>query len=96
MVYTRGAASDYDDWETEYGNTGWGSKHLIPLLKKVQIPVVDVRYLVLIRNNCNEGRNTSTKCYQPHTWKFGSSQSFVRPRLDKYWRELLGSCRRLR
>ncbi|KAH9481243.1 Alcohol oxidase [Psilocybe cubensis] len=36
MVYTRGAASDYDDWEIEYGNAGWGSKHLIPLLKKAE------------------------------------------------------------
>ncbi|PPQ69811.1 hypothetical protein CVT25_009748 [Psilocybe cyanescens] len=36
MVYTRGAASDYDDWEIEYGNKGWGSKHLIPLLRKAE------------------------------------------------------------
>lgn len=35
MVYTRGAVSDYDDWETEHGNVGWGSKYIIPLLKKV-------------------------------------------------------------
>lgn len=34
-MYTRAAASDYDDWETIYGNSGWGSKDLIPLLKKV-------------------------------------------------------------
>ncbi|KDQ24410.1 hypothetical protein PLEOSDRAFT_1067243 [Pleurotus ostreatus PC15] len=36
MVYTRAAASDYDDWETIHGNTGWGSKDLIPLLQKVE------------------------------------------------------------
>ena len=35
MGYTRAAASDYDDWENVYGNKGWGSQHLIPLLKKV-------------------------------------------------------------
>jgi hypothetical protein len=35
MMYTRAAASDYDDWESVYDNPGWGSKHLIPLLKKV-------------------------------------------------------------
>jgi hypothetical protein len=35
-TYTRAAASDYDDWEQIYGNKGWGSKHLIPLLKKVR------------------------------------------------------------
>ena len=34
-MYTRAAASDYDEWETKYGNPGWGSKDLIPLLKKV-------------------------------------------------------------
>ena len=36
MVYTRGSASDYDAWEREFGNPGWGSKDLIPLLKEVE------------------------------------------------------------
>ncbi|KAG6867271.1 hypothetical protein C0993_005086 [Termitomyces sp. T159_Od127] len=35
-MYTRAAASDYDDWETVHENTGWGSKDLIPLLKKAE------------------------------------------------------------
>ncbi|KAJ7455242.1 GMC oxidoreductase-domain-containing protein [Mycena galericulata] len=35
-MYTRPAASDYDDWETVYGNSGWGSRDLIPLLKKTE------------------------------------------------------------
>ena len=35
MVYTRAAASDYDDWEKNYDNKGWASKDLIPLLNKV-------------------------------------------------------------
>jgi Choline dehydrogenase and related flavoproteins len=35
MMYTRAAASDFDDWE-KLGNAGWGSKDLIPLLKKVR------------------------------------------------------------
>jgi hypothetical protein len=38
MMYTRASASDYDDWEAVYGNHGWGSKDLIPLLKKVWAP----------------------------------------------------------
>ncbi|KZT68076.1 GMC oxidoreductase [Daedalea quercina L-15889] len=33
-VYARPAASDFDDWENTYGNVGWGSKDLIPLLRK--------------------------------------------------------------
>ena len=36
MMYTRPSASDYDDWETVYQNPGWGSKDLIPLLRKVR------------------------------------------------------------
>ncbi|XP_006459482.1 hypothetical protein AGABI2DRAFT_191450 [Agaricus bisporus var. bisporus H97] len=36
MNYCRAAASDYDDWETVYGNKGWGSKSLIPLLRKAE------------------------------------------------------------
>ena len=34
-MYNRAAASDYDDWEIEHDNPGWGSKKLIPLLQKV-------------------------------------------------------------
>ena len=37
-MYTRAAASDYDDWETKHQNPGWGSAKLIPLLKKVSYP----------------------------------------------------------
>ncbi|PFH48754.1 GMC oxidoreductase [Amanita thiersii Skay4041] len=36
IMYTRAAASDYDDWEAKYKNPGWGSKDLIPLLKKAE------------------------------------------------------------
>ncbi|KAH9174550.1 alcohol oxidase-like protein [Lactarius sanguifluus] len=36
MVYARPSASDYDDWETVYQNPGWGSKDLIPLLRKTE------------------------------------------------------------
>ena len=36
MMYTRAAASDYDDWANGYNNPGWGSKELIPLLQKVR------------------------------------------------------------
>lgn len=32
MVYTRASASDYDAWEFQFGNEGWGSRDLIPLL----------------------------------------------------------------
>ena len=35
-VYTRAAASDYDDWETVHGKRGWGSADLLPLLRKVR------------------------------------------------------------
>jgi alcohol oxidase len=35
-MYTRAAASDYDDWEKIYKNPGWGSQDLIPLLQKAE------------------------------------------------------------
>lgn len=35
-MYTRAAASDYDDWENIHGNQGWGSKDLIPLIQKAE------------------------------------------------------------
>ncbi|KAH9046729.1 alcohol oxidase-like protein [Lactarius hengduanensis] len=41
MVYTRPSASDYDDWETVYQNPGWGSKDLVPLLRKAVFLVGD-------------------------------------------------------
>jgi hypothetical protein len=39
VMYTRASASDYDDWESVYDNPGWGSKDLIPLLKKVSLGI---------------------------------------------------------
>ncbi|KAJ8519059.1 hypothetical protein ONZ45_g3964 [Pleurotus djamor] len=36
MMYTRAAATDYDDWETVHGNAGWGSKDFLPLLNKAE------------------------------------------------------------
>ena len=39
MVYTQPAASDYDDWAGEWGNEGWGYKDLLPMLRKVGVPV---------------------------------------------------------
>ncbi|KAI0759053.1 alcohol oxidase-like protein [Fomes fomentarius] len=35
-VYTRAAASDYDDWATVYGNRGWSSADLLPILRKCE------------------------------------------------------------
>ncbi|KAN0090977.1 alcohol oxidase [Tylopilus felleus] len=35
-MYTRAAASHYDDWETTCNNPGWGSKDLLPLLRKTE------------------------------------------------------------
>ncbi|RDX41074.1 alcohol oxidase-like protein [Lentinus brumalis] len=35
-VYTRAAASDYDDWENVHGNRGWSSRDLLPLLRKCE------------------------------------------------------------
>ena len=40
-MYMIPVPSDYDDWENVYGNKGWGSRDLIPLLKKVSsIPIL--------------------------------------------------------
>jgi len=36
MMYTRAAASDYDDWKNVHGNPGWGATDLLPLLKKTE------------------------------------------------------------
>ncbi|KAJ6541246.1 glucose-methanol-choline oxidoreductase, partial [Mycena vulgaris] len=36
MIYNRPSASDFDDWENEFGNPGWGAKDMIPMLQKVK------------------------------------------------------------
>ena len=36
LLYVRGAASDYDDWEA-LGNEGWGFNQLLPCIKKVNM-----------------------------------------------------------
>ncbi|PSR75149.1 hypothetical protein PHLCEN_2v9292 [Hermanssonia centrifuga] len=35
-MYNRAVASDFDDWENVFGNPGWGSKEIVPLLKKTE------------------------------------------------------------
>jgi alcohol oxidase len=37
MVYNRPAASELDDWENEFGNAGWSSRELIPMMQKVTV-----------------------------------------------------------
>ncbi|KAJ6463036.1 GMC oxidoreductase-domain-containing protein [Mycena vitilis] len=41
MMYNRPAASDFDEWETDFGNVGWGSKDLIPMLQKAETYEID-------------------------------------------------------
>ncbi|KAJ7770659.1 GMC oxidoreductase-domain-containing protein [Mycena metata] len=41
MMYNRPAASDFDAWEAEFGNVGWSSKDLIPLLQKAETYEID-------------------------------------------------------
>ncbi|KAJ7436330.1 GMC oxidoreductase-domain-containing protein [Mycena latifolia] len=41
MLYNRPAASDFDDWETEFGNVGWSSKDLILMLQKAETYEID-------------------------------------------------------
>jgi alcohol oxidase len=36
MMYTRGSASDFDAWRDVYGNEGWGSDDLLPLMKNLE------------------------------------------------------------
>jgi choline dehydrogenase len=35
MVYSRGQAGDFDDWEA-MGNPGWGWKHVLPVYKRME------------------------------------------------------------
>lgn len=35
MQYNQPAKSDFDAWETQFDNVGWGSRDMLPLLRKV-------------------------------------------------------------
>ncbi|KAJ7615032.1 GMC oxidoreductase-domain-containing protein [Mycena polygramma] len=41
MLYNRPAASDFDDWEKDFGNEGWAAKDLIPMLEKAETYELD-------------------------------------------------------
>lgn len=34
MIYMRGQAQDYDDWQIEHGCTGWGYKDVLPVFQR--------------------------------------------------------------
>ena len=36
-MYTRAAASDYDDWAYQHENPGWSFADLLSLMKKVRV-----------------------------------------------------------
>src|SRR5258708_5892940 len=63
MVYNRASASDYDAWDTTYGNRGWGSDKLIPLLKKVNFMVLLV---FVYRNSFSRRRRIKEKSRMTH------------------------------
>ena len=75
--YARAAASDYDDWENVYGNKGWGSKYLIPLLKKVRTLQSTPSDLENNYGNFFIGRNISTSFNELYTRQIRSHQSVV-------------------
>ncbi|KAF9041897.1 alcohol oxidase [Hymenopellis radicata] len=41
MLYNRPSASDFDDWEAEFGNAGWSARNMIPLLQKAETYEID-------------------------------------------------------
>lgn len=41
MLYNRPAASDFDDWEKDFSNPGWGARELIPLLANAETYEID-------------------------------------------------------
>ncbi|KAJ7075522.1 alcohol oxidase-like protein [Mycena belliarum] len=41
MLYNRPSGSDFDDWETEFGNPGWSAKEMIPMLQKAETYELD-------------------------------------------------------
>ncbi|KAJ6477241.1 GMC oxidoreductase-domain-containing protein [Mycena vulgaris] len=58
MIYNRPSASDFDGWENEFGNPGWGAKDMTPMLQKCLRPAVSI---VSIK----EGRPTSPEATLP-------------------------------
>lgn len=55
-MYARAAASDYDDWATRFGNEGWSSEDLIPLLKKVYL-LISSDISILIQHRIQKTEN---------------------------------------
>ena len=89
MFYTRAAASDYDDWENVYGNKGWGSKYLIPLLKKVRVSdlfTLELATVLFI------GGSVSITVKEFHPWKIRADQSIVCARPLEYLQKFFIRC----
>lgn len=91
MMYTRAAASDYDDWEVTHGNVGWGSKDLIPLLKKVLFKLLS--NIVCITNVVYSlDGNLPVQATGANPWIYWSLEGFLRWRLHKRGEAIPGGC----
>ena len=88
MVYNRASASDYDAWETIFGNKGWGSDKLIPLLKKVMSLFILSR---LEYRTLFSGRNLSRNNHKRHAWNLRTHQSLLFEGIQQCWIQFLGS-----
>ena len=79
-MYTRAAASDYDDWETVYGNRGWSCSDLLPLHRKVSegpeyaFPCLGLTSLTL----SVPVRNVRGRAGPAHAWILWTPQGLVR------------------
>ena len=89
MFYTRAAVSDYDDWENVYGNKGWGSKYLIPLLKKVR---VSDQFTLELATVLFIGGSVSIIVNEFYSWKIRADQSILSARPLEYFQKFFICC----
>lgn len=76
-MYTRAAASDYDDWAAVHGNPGWSSKQLLPLLRKVRHLIPYNQIYRLGYRLSPSVRDVRGRAGEAHPWVFGSVEGVL-------------------